>query len=1356
MNMAININKILGNKKSKKLVSFTKTFGKNSFYNMFNNIKPKQNNFNFSFPKNDLFSKNKFKPFRYNQDAEELTAAKRFGGKNLQNLKPIGQGRDRKVYALDEDKVLKIAKNPGGLTQNTMESNLDYPTGQIKHYESGKDYVVMERADKPGKATKEMLQHLKKAKDESYNRNEHQQRADFFNSPHFEASGLDASDFSSYSVTPQEFVAKRQWGEKDGQPVLIDGGALSSGDDLSRHRVKDFKPENWQYKEWQDIQAQRQQNKNKGRIKVNYPEYQERSDVLADLFSENKYVPTPGIMERFSENPTRKVLGTNKGECDEAASCIVTDALKQGVPFNQIQVLGVRAPNPNKGEKPHSSHVVTKVEGLVYDPTKTQFGYDNHGPLISDKLDDKYHSPKVLPTEPYIKSSLGYVKEDEDSKNKKLTLYHSTNIPFKSIKKNGFIIDEDTEHRSGIGIYSSEKPQDNFGNNIIKFDVDGKIYNASSEESLDNFKEEVFKKYPKHSDYGKAKTQFLKDEGYSGINYGGTILVTDKSKIKNIRKNNNQSEIKQDDTSENKVNKITKDRIDKLNVSYSRSNMRGPTKNKTFVAHKNLGNKRGILDNTIKRYPNLLPEMEKFKGGINIYDTTPIETGAYNPEENDITLTGNWQNLKPKERAEILFHELKHAKDAKDIDGENGYIPEIEESEYVRQYDEETKNKGYKYNKFEKNARVESAKKIGEVDYYNIQKLPVYNSYVSQRQSQLENVKLPEDRYKNTEKQIQDYNIKKGMRLFNGRSIEIKNDTSSENKIKQQREVAKYDDNIFINKFKTDGGYLDITEYKDNTGAVSSLYVDEEHRRKGIATKLLNEAKNKYNIIHAQVSNIPSVKTHYRAGFRLDNNPNATEEESIEHFKIKETGPGSIGMKYINPNSQKESDIKEDNTSGNKINKSTKNRIDKLNVIYSRPNMRGPTRNKTFVEHKNLGNKRGILDNTIKRYPNLLPEMEKFKGEIGIYDTTPIETGAYNPEENDITLTGNWQNLKPKERAEILFHELKHAKDSKDIDGENGYIPEIEESEYVRQYDEETKNKGYKYNKFEKNARIESAKKIGEVDYYNIQKLPIYGSYVAQRQSQLENVKLPEDRYKNAEKQMQDYNIKKGMALFDNRQSGIKQDTSSENKTQRINIPLDKAWNMRKEWAGPVGMKQKRTDTSMNAIGNAIDNKTIDPIYVNYKDYKNGLLTDGKHRLIKYKEKGYNNVAIEVHNIPDEIDIKQDEESKNKLMFWKNNKSQPENYETSQEYPEVTNQEFARQQQYDQSVRNLPNYGEVQNISGNKVGNAIIAADVIIPSGKLLTLGGLGVKKYVDKVKLIKTDEHDNKYRIPRMEVHNK
>ena len=66
-------------------------------------------------------------------------------------------------------------------------------------------------------------------------------------------------------------------------------------------------------------------------------------------------------------------------------------------------------------------------------------------------------------------------------------------------------------------------------------------------------------------------------------------------------------------------------------------------------------------------------------------------------------------------------------------------------------------------------------------------------------------------------------------------------------------------------------------------------------------------------------------------------------------------------------------------------------------------------------------------------------------------------------------------------------------------------------------------------------------------------------------------------------------------------------------------------------------------------------------------------------------------------------------------------------------------------------------YGETSEISGKRLGNYVIASGVAVPvilPAPLTTAAGLGIRKYVDKVKVIKTDEQDRRYKIPRVEIH--
>ena len=87
-------------------------------------------------------------------------------------------------------------------------------------------------------------------------------------------------------------------------------------------------------------------------------------------------------------------------------------------------------------------------------------------------------------------------------------------------------------------------------------------------------------------------------------------------------------------------------------------------------------------------------------------------------------------------------------------------------------------------------------------------------------------------------------------------------------------------------------------------------------------------------------------------------------------------------------------------------------------------------------------------------------------------------------------------------------------------------------------------------------------------------------------------------------------------------------------------------------------------------------------------------------------------------------------------------------------YHQLTDEEYRRGVLKD--PKNIQTYGEVKEMSGKKVGAGIITAGMAVPviiPNFISTPAGLGVMKYVDKVRLIKTDEHDKKYRVPRVEV---
>jgi len=113
------------------------------------------------------------------------------------------------------------------------------------------------------------------------------------------------------------------------------------------------------------------------------------------------------------------------------------------------------------------------------------------------------------------------------------------------------------------------------------------------------------------------------------------------------------------------------------------------------------------------------------------------------------------------------------------------------------------------------------------------------------------------------------------------------------------RKKTDYGSNLYQGTFADDGAKLDVVEgYPDWDASVIRLHVDESKRKQGRATKLLEKATEKYDSIHSQVSNMPSVRTHFNAGFRLDDDHDASKEETIKKFKEVEIYPGSIGMSF--------------------------------------------------------------------------------------------------------------------------------------------------------------------------------------------------------------------------------------------------------------------------------------------------------------------------------------------------------------------------------------------------------------------------------------------------------------------------
>lgn len=164
-------------------------------------------------------------------------------------LHKIGSGTDRVVFALESGEVLKVAKTRRGLQQNQQEN--DYFTGTEPKYE-GKDFVVVEGADKPTPSTKRMLKELGRFNQDDFDRKTHDV-VELMS--HY---GLE--DYTNYDLAWGDFIRPSSWGEIRGEPVLVDKGSLNLG------ALRSAEP--WADKEWADIKSQKRALKREGRERL--------------------------------------------------------------------------------------------------------------------------------------------------------------------------------------------------------------------------------------------------------------------------------------------------------------------------------------------------------------------------------------------------------------------------------------------------------------------------------------------------------------------------------------------------------------------------------------------------------------------------------------------------------------------------------------------------------------------------------------------------------------------------------------------------------------------------------------------------------------------------------------------------------------------------------------------------------------------------------------------------------------------------------------------------------------------------------------------------------------------------------
>lgn len=168
--------------------------------------------------------------FNYNTDK---VARERF---DLSKFKKIGEGSDRVVFDMGNDKVLKVAKTARGLEQNIWDADGLLTDDIIPPvFEAGLNYVVAENIPKAkfgntvpiydvetgariGSTTfKEMLDELS-----DYNQWDHDNHK---NQEVLIKYGF--GDALNYDMLWADFLAKENWGYKNGRAYHIDGGTFA-------------------------------------------------------------------------------------------------------------------------------------------------------------------------------------------------------------------------------------------------------------------------------------------------------------------------------------------------------------------------------------------------------------------------------------------------------------------------------------------------------------------------------------------------------------------------------------------------------------------------------------------------------------------------------------------------------------------------------------------------------------------------------------------------------------------------------------------------------------------------------------------------------------------------------------------------------------------------------------------------------------------------------------------------------------------------------------------------------------------------------------------------------------------------
>ncbi|NBO22626.1 hypothetical protein EBU94_04705 [bacterium] len=188
------------------------------------------------------------KPIGINYDTD-LLARERF---DFSKLKKIGEGSDRVVFDLGDNKVLKVAKTARGLEQNMFESDYYLSSEGIspETFEVGLNYVVKENVPR-AKSSDVITTYDPETLEENGESTVGKMIADLkkFSQKDFDYKEGDLQDVIrkygfdtvlSYEVLYNDFNAIRNWGydAKNKRPVHIDGGTFGGVQMIESFRGK--------------------------------------------------------------------------------------------------------------------------------------------------------------------------------------------------------------------------------------------------------------------------------------------------------------------------------------------------------------------------------------------------------------------------------------------------------------------------------------------------------------------------------------------------------------------------------------------------------------------------------------------------------------------------------------------------------------------------------------------------------------------------------------------------------------------------------------------------------------------------------------------------------------------------------------------------------------------------------------------------------------------------------------------------------------------------------------------------------------------------------------------------------------